>query len=93
MSFHYVPTPETLAAMDTSAIFFWLTHEIYDARNNGDNARINAILSAFDADARQCLCIGAAAMRIMDGTADTEYRNAIRSAMAETLYNEFRKEV
>ena len=88
MTFHHEPTPAEFSAMDPAAVFVWLTHEIYDARNRDDAERADAILSAFDPDARRCICIGAAAMRVMDGTADTEYRDTLRSAMATTLYNE-----
>ena len=93
MTFYHEPTPAELSAMDPAAVFIWLTQEIYDARIRGDAERPAVILSAFDPDARRCLCIGAAALRVMDGTADTEYRDALRSAMAETLYNKFRQEV
>lgn len=92
MGFHHVPTPDHLAQMTPDAVFLWLTSEIYDARNTGDSDRINAILSCFAPDARRCLCTGAAAMRVMEGTADTEYRDALRSAMAKTLYCEMREE-
>lgn len=79
--------PEDLANMDPRALFINLTAAIYDARRRGAWQDIDAILSVFEPEARRALCIGAAALRIMPGTYDTEYRDALKSAMAETLYH------
>jgi hypothetical protein len=79
--------PEDLWNMDPQTLFINLTAAIYDARTRGAWHEIDAILSAFEPDARRALCIGAAALRIMPGTDAADYRRAIMASMAETLYN------
>lgn len=81
--------PEDLARMDPRTLFINLTAAIYDARRRGALDDIDAILSVFEPEARRALLIGAATLRIMPGTYDTEYRDAIKNAMAEHLYQIF----
>lgn len=68
-------------------LFIELTNAIYQARTRGDMDTISAILSVFEPDARRALLIGAAALRVMPGSADAEYRDAVKAALCETLYN------
>ena len=89
MYLYHTPTPEELQLMTPEKMFLWLTSELYTARLNSEPETINAILSVFDQDARRALCVGAAVLRVMIGSSDTEYRSAIMHAMAETLYNKF----
>lgn len=83
--------PEKLADMDPSTLFINLTAAIYDARNRGAWQEIDEILSVFDPEARHALCTGAAALRIMPGTAAADHRSAIMASMADVLYNELKE--
>lgn len=70
-------------------IFIMLTNVLWAARRDNDSPLIDAILSVFDADARQALILGAAALHVMDGS---EHAQAMKKAMAETLYNDMRRQ-
>lgn len=83
----YLPAPADLLSMDPEKLYITLTHAIYQATCAGRFQETDAILSIFEPDARRALLIGAAVMRVMPGTMDTEYRAAVMHAMAETLYN------
>ena len=92
MILHHTLTAEELEHMTPDALFVWLTYEIYDARTNNRPdtiAGLLSMLSIFSPDARRALCTGAAALRVMRGTNDTEYRAALMQALSETLYKEF----
>lgn len=81
---------EDLANMTPSDLFVNLTAELYDAIRMEHRQKIDAILSCFDADARRTLIIGTACLRAMKG-GDAEYGNALRHAMATTLYKELKE--
>ncbi len=68
-------------------LFIELTSAIYSARLRGDLDTIETILSVFEPAARRALLIGAAALRVMPGSADAEYRDAVKAALCETLYD------
>lgn len=69
-------------------MYILLTSAIYDARKRGAAAEIDAILSVFDADARRALLVGASALLAM---APGDYRDALKAATCETLYDLLRE--
>lgn len=76
-------------ALTPDKLFIFLTGSVlYEAVRLGNWQKIDAVLSCFDADARQCLCVGLASLRAMG---DKEYRSALCSAMAETLYKYYKE--
>lgn len=83
-------TMDEFKAMPPDSLFIYLTGNVlFEAVQLGNQQKIDAVLSCFDADARRCLCVGLSALRAIG---DTHYRTALMSAMAKTLYDYFNEE-
>ena len=81
---------EDLESMTPSDLFINLTAELYDAIRMEHRQKIDSILSCFDEDARRTLIVGTACLRAMKG-GDAEYGDALRHALATTLYKELKE--
>lgn len=83
-------TREEFMSLSPTDLYIYLTGRVlYDAVQLDNQQKIDTVLSCFDADARHCLCIGLSALRAIG---DTKYSNALKTAMAKTLYEYFNKE-
>lgn len=81
-------TRDEFISMTPSDLYVNLTARLYDAIRSDNYHVIDSIMSCFDEDARHELAIGTACLRAMG---DPDYRDALRHAMASTLYNEMKE--
>ena len=79
------PTYDEFMRKTPEEMFLFLTSYMAQTLASGHSlAMVEKILSCFEPEARQCLCVGTACVRALG--VDPEYRDALKHAMSTVLY-------